>query len=176
MLLIFKFSSSILLNIFFHFFSGKGPIYASIDPIVSACPQRCGAKTFCGPRIEIPTHMMSDCMEQYFEDQILTLEPYDENPNEDPQPSDADFVLFVDVVKDPSSRFVVSENAFCQLDLTTYRPIAGFLSFNVLALEEGSMNYDIMLAQVKHSLCHMLGFSLNIIGLSPTVNGFSYEK
>ena len=156
--------------------AGKGSIYASVDPVVSACPDRCGVRTFCGPKIEIPTKILSDCMEQYYENQVLRMEPYDSDPDEQPQPLDADFVLFVNAAENPLSKAVVSENAFCQLDLVTYRPIAGYLTFNLQKLAEFSnQDYDSLLAQVKHSLCHILGFSLNILALSPALNRFSYE-
>ena len=119
--------------------------------------------------------MLADCVEQYYSNQILSLLPYDANPDEEPEPTDADFILFVDALKDPTSQLLVSENAFCQLDLTTYRPIAGFVTFNTLVLaEERPLNYEMMLAQVKHSLCHLFGFSMNILGLSPSLNDFSY--
>ena len=157
--------------------SGTGVIYASLDPILSACPERCGAKTFCGPRIEVQPHMLTDCVEQYYVDQVLYLDPYDANPNEDPAPIDADYILFVEMQRtDTTMNSVVADNAFCQQDLTTYRPIAGYLLFDQSQLQYSGRSYERMLAEVKHSVAHVLGFSLNALGLSPTLNNYAYER
>ena len=150
-----------------------------MDPVLSACPERCGAKTFCGPRTEVPSQMLHDCVEQYYVDQVLYLDTFDDNLNEDPIPVDADYILFVEIVKSGQSvNSVVSENAFCQMDLTTYRPIAGYLTFDQTELdkEQTSRSYERMLAEVKHSLAHILGFSLNALGLSPALNKYTYSK
>ena len=157
--------------------ASTGTIFADDAPVRPACPDRCAPVTTCGI-VRIPDKLLRHCTDMKYLSSILEIQDYvNDYMYVEPQPVDADFVLFVNIVRGPScdAGISIAEAGVCQQDLTTYRPIAGFITFCPEVLNHGH-DYRHLLQNVKHDILHLLGFSVHLYGMSPAFSGRNYDS